>query len=926
MEPRPGWERVKEIFEGASACDESDRIEFLNEACAGDQDLRGQVEHLLAHHKPAFDFLEHPLVRLPALHLSSQPSHQVFVPDQIINHRFRIVRHLASGGMGEVYRATDLELHRDVAVKVVRNRLAHDPERIARLRQEGLATARLNHPNILTLFEIGQHEEILYVVTELLIGETLRVRLTPEGLPLRNALRWATEIARGLEAAHKEGIVHRDLKPENVFVTHDDRVKLLDFGLATLLSGQSLSPDPRTEVVDTAPFTVFGTPAYMAPEQVAGHSVDHRADIFAFGVILSEMLSGRRPHSHQDIRTTARSSWRLRALLRRCMAPHPKDRFQSTSDLVTALDRATRGFPLRRALALATGSMLVAVTASLSATWLSSVLWSPAHLDQGRVTDAALSRSTFAVLPIVNLSGDPHTEQVSEGVTSTIVHNIATLSGLTVASQADTARYLIGERSVASALNDLGVSLLLDLGLERTPAGFRLHGALHRAGTALPVWTGSYSGDVLAIQRAILEGLPQLLATGGFTGTVTAADRARLIRMPTASANALLEYFEGRRLLARPHAKTDVEDATAAFQRALEQDPDFVMALTSLSEAYSLRYQKTRDAVWLEKAAHTAGRALSLDATDASAHVALAKVKQQTGELAEAIREARLAVQLVPDSDGGHRLLGLLLADSGKSIEAVNELERAVSLRPNFWTNHYTLGYVRYMAGRYDEAIPSFLRVTHLQPNYPGGYVILGASYHRTGAIDLAIGHYEHAARLGPSSTAYANLGLIYYVDGRFDDALSSYRTALDHDPLSATLWRSIGDVYSKLNRHGDAVASYKHAIALSERQLAVNPRDALTLALVALCEAKLGHRSNAMRRASEAFALAQNDREVLFNRASTYAILRQPDKALTALRSALAHGYEPALARSDADLESLRSSPEFNRLLGGDTVLPVAQ
>ena len=269
IEPNPDrWERVKDIFEGASLREMADRVAFLDDACADDDDLRRQVEHLLAHQEPARDFLERPAVQWPNLTGSSEPSRRVFLPDHVIKGRFRIVHHLASGGMSEVYRARDLELQRDVALKVVRHRLADDPDRVARLRQEGLATARLNHPNIVTLFEIGQDQDVLYIVSELLIGETLRRRLASGRPPVQLALQWAREIAQGLDAAHHEGIVHRDVKPDNVFITQDGRVKLLDFGLAKLFSEQAQAGDVPGDPIDTAPFMVFGTPGYMAPEQV----------------------------------------------------------------------------------------------------------------------------------------------------------------------------------------------------------------------------------------------------------------------------------------------------------------------------------------------------------------------------------------------------------------------------------------------------------------------------------------------------------------------------------------------------------------------------------------------------------------------------------------------------------------------------------
>ena len=907
------WARVKQIFEDALEREPEQRLVFVAEAAGGDEALRRQVEHLLAADERAQDFLEQPVMRLPKQAGESAPSLLVFAAGDVLSERFRIIGHLASGGMGEVYRARDLRLERDVAIKVVRSRAAHDQQRVALLRQEALATARLNHPGIVTVYEIGQDRDLLYIVSELLDGVSLRARLDEGRLPVDLALQWAREIARALAAAHDHGIVHRDVKPENVFVTRDGRIKLLDFGLAKLLDLERAQGDAGSG--RTAPSLVGGTPGYMAPEQLEGRSVDRRADIFAFGAVLYEMLSGHRAAS-ATARHLGRVPRRLRPLVLRCLAETPEERFQSIGELLPALDSPVSSFSWRRA-GLVVASSVAVVTL---------LVLLPAARPIRDAISTALTRAipastppqqlSIAVLPVTNLTGDPQTEQVAGGIATTVARNLATVPGITVASQADTARYLAGNRDAQVALRELGVAAMLDIALERATDRFRMHVSLHAADRTA-AWARDYAGDIVSIQRELLRDLPGMLTAAGFHRRLGEADAARLMKLPTSNPAALLSYSEGRSLLAGIDATRQAEKAIGALERSLEHDPKFVAAMTSLADACLLRFDETQDSAWLERASGYAERALAIDARDASVHLSLARLKQRTGQVADANRELRIAVQLMPDSDEAHRALGLLLAQQGAHDEAARELQHAVSLRPHFWNNLYVLGYARYVAGRYDEAIASLKRVTELQPNYASAFVLLGASYQRLGATDQAIGNYEHAARIGQSANAYANLGLLYSIRGRLDAALAAYRTAIEKAPSSPDIWRNFGDVNAMAGRQADAIDAYRTATRLLEKQLAINPRDVAAIAALALCDAKLGRHDAAERRAAEAFALRPKDREVLYKRAAVYAILNQRERALEALRAAIAHGYEPALARDDEDLRSLRSSPEFKSLVG---------
>jgi serine/threonine protein kinase/Tol biopolymer transport system component len=337
------WRQIRDVLEKAVELPPGERSAYLNQACASDRPLRQEVEALLAGSEEVrSSFLQSSLLRM-----SLTPGTKL--------GDYEVKSLLGAGGMGEVYRARDSRLGRDVAIKVLPSFLTADSERRRRFEQEARAAAALNHPNILAVFQMGTYEGAPYLVSELLEGETLREEIQRGRLPLRKAVDYAMQIARGLAVAHEKGIVHRDLKPENLFVTKDGRVKILDFGLAKLTQPQSTSEhDAPTLTVGTEAGVIMGTVGYMSPEQVRGQTVDHRADIFAFGTILYEMLAGKRAFQKSTAadtmsailneepasvsQVTANIPPALQRVVHRCLEKNPEQRFQSASDLAFALD------------------------------------------------------------------------------------------------------------------------------------------------------------------------------------------------------------------------------------------------------------------------------------------------------------------------------------------------------------------------------------------------------------------------------------------------------------------------------------------------------------------------------------------------------------------------------------------------------------
>jgi serine/threonine protein kinase/dipeptidyl aminopeptidase/acylaminoacyl peptidase len=407
------WKKVEPIYQAALDRDVAARPAFLAEACAGDVELRREVESLLEAHRPQDRFLESGALNAVARELAMDS------PRATAGQRlgaYELIELLGAGGMGEVWRALDPGLRRHVAIKILPSQYSLDPDRLRRFEQEARAAGRLNHPNVLSVYAIGQHDGAPFLVTELLEGATLRQKLAGGALPEARALEYADQLVQGLAAAHDKGIVHRDLKPENVFITSDGRVKILDFGLAKLAS-----TSPQQELpTQTATGMALGTPAYMAPEQIRGQPVDHRADVFAFGALLYEMMAGRRPFVGETSAETmtailrqeppplAGVSAQVEQIVRHCLEKEPAARYQSARDLgfqlrlgrhpstpIAALPMAGRR---RRALvASLVGLIVLAATATL--TWWLTRPGPPASTptfrrltsDSGLSTDPALS-------------------------------------------------------------------------------------------------------------------------------------------------------------------------------------------------------------------------------------------------------------------------------------------------------------------------------------------------------------------------------------------------------------------------------------------------------------------------------------------------------------------------------------------------------
>jgi serine/threonine-protein kinase len=703
---------------------------------------------------------------------------------------FRVLEEIGAGGMGVVYRGLDLRLNRPVAIKVLSPQALAEPERRERFVREARAASALNHPNIVTIYEIASGEGFDFIAMELVEGESLRAAIPPHGLPAAVAVERAIQIAHALDAAHQKGIVHRDLKPENVLVTRDGRVKILDFGLARLApepaDGRDAAP---TASLITRPGVIMGTPGYMSPEQVRGARVDARSDIFSLGALLYEMLTGARAfHGGSQVETLnailkeeppgpgAGRSFPpgLERIVRQCLRKEPAERFQSARDVALALEavsdasapsRAPQPARKRRRLV----GLGLAALAGVALTFGSFAL-----RERLRGEPSAGPIRSIAVLPLQNLSGDPEQEYFADGMMDALIGDLSRVTALRVISRTSTMRYKGTRVSLAQLARELNVDAVVEGSLLWSGERVRVSAQLSHARGDRTLWAGSYERDlrdVLALQRELAQSITQEIRV-----KLTPEEHARLRGAPSVDPEVYQAYLKGRYHLQK-RTRDEVRQAIDYFQQALGRNPSYAPGYAGLSACYSALGSVALGGSpgELRPLGLTAARkALELDDGLAEAHVALANLQLSMWEWAPAERGLRRAIALNPSDSFAHRVLSDYLTVFDRMEEALGEARVAEQLDPFAWQAPHQIGIVFLYARRYDEAIAELRRALELNPKESSSHWNLGVSYAGQGRLDEAVAAHDRALELSGRSAAYVgSLGRIHAQAGRRKQALA---------------------------------------------------------------------------------------------------------------------------------------------------------
>src|SRR3989449_4152079 len=478
------YHRIQALLQSALEREPDERGSFLNEACAGDESLRRQVESLLESYEQAGSFLESPAAQVGAPLVTGARA-KLAAGDAV--GPYTILSRIGSGGMAEVYLAQDSRLGRNIALKLLSVSFTNDTERVRRFRQEAAAASALNHPNILTIYEVGQTDSAHFIATEFIEGETLRQRLTRAQIPLTEALDITIQIASALSAAHAAGIIHRDIKPENIMIRRDGYVKVLDFGIAKLTEktneGQDTNPEAATRILlNTSPGMIMGTVSYMSPEQSRGLTVDARTDIWSLGVVLYEMVEGRVPFagatmSHMIVSILDKEpaplmqhpgapGRELERVVIKALAKNREQRYQKVSEMLIDLRHMKQEMEFEEKLRRSGQSSAEMIGGSCGETVL--VNSKPAESSSPKLATPRSKRKrktkaidSLAVLPFINASADPETEYLSDGITESIINNLSQLSQLRVMARSTVFRYIGRESDPREVGQELGVRAVL---------------------------------------------------------------------------------------------------------------------------------------------------------------------------------------------------------------------------------------------------------------------------------------------------------------------------------------------------------------------------------------------------------------------------------------------------------------------------------
>jgi serine/threonine-protein kinase len=695
---------------------------------------------------------------------------------------YEILSALGAGGMGEVYRARDTRLGREVAIKVLPAGVSSDPDRLRRFEQEARAASALNHPNILTIYDVGTHSGSPYVVSELLDGGTLRERISGAALPARRVIDYGLQIAHGLGAAHEKGIVHRDLKPENLFVTKDERVKILDFGLAKLTqperAGEPATKAP-TQTAGTEPGVVMGTVGYMSPEQVRGVSVDHRSDIFSFGAILYEMLTGRRAFRGDSAADTMSAILReepppagtnreippsLERTVRHCLEKSPQARFQAARDVAFAIEEASGapGSAASAGAAAPAGRRRVARFAAIGA-FLAAVIVIAAlavrplreRLFRGAASGPIQS---IAVLPLENFSHDPEQEYFADGMTEELITNLAQIGSLRVISRTSAMAYKGTKKRVPEIGRELNVDAVLEGSVQRAGQRVRITAQLVRVATDQHLWARSYERDlkdVLGLQSDVAQAVAREVRAA-----VTPEERARLARARPVDPEVHELYLQGRQHVSMSVEK-ELRSAIALFERGLAKDPNDARCWAGLADAWaglSDLYLPPMEA--MPKAREAAQKALRLDDSLSDAHASLGFVyTTYDWKWAEAEEELRRALELNPGYAVAHDWYGWLLAALGRRTECSRESRLARELDPLSPMLQSDAGWVAMVSRQPDEAIGPLRRAIEIEPAFGLAHATLAIVNAQKGLRSDALAEARKAQEVDHSLLVLAMTG-----------------------------------------------------------------------------------------------------------------------------------------------------------------------
>jgi TolB-like protein/Tfp pilus assembly protein PilF len=948
------FQTIEQIYRAALAQQPDQISGFLDSACKGDAALRHKVEALLSSRQRADGFIESSAVSLAAKLI--QNGHGQSLVGYTIGH-YKISESIGAGGMGEVYLATDTVAGRKAALKLLPLRFTGDAERLKRFEQEARAVVGLNHPNVVTVYEIGEENSIHYIASELIEGETLRDRLARGPMQLSEALDVAIQVTSALAAAHQAGIVHRDIKPENIMLRPDGYAKVLDFGIAKLAEQELPTSMPKDEalfLVETNLGSVLGTVRYMSPEQARGGHVDKTTDIWSLGVVLYEMVSGHGPFSGDTPkevmssilekeppplkRSVAHAPAELQQIIGKALRKDPAQRYRSAHELLHALKELRRKleFKLQRAAAplwLRWARSPVALVVMLLAAALALTFPFFRHRN---LTTSLPPEKSIAVLPLENLSDDKENAFFADGVQDELLSNLSKIKDLKVISRTSVMQYKSGtRRNLKEIAQQLGVSNVVEGSVRRSGDHVRVSVQLVDTRTDRHLWAENYDRKVADSVSLQGELATEIAAAVG--ATLTPQEKARVEAKPTNNPAAYDAYLRARAIPVDWGfaLKGDIQSAIRLYEQAVKLDPNFTLAWAYLSIAQiqsawkeDVEQKPARRAAAKDSLNH----ALALDPNLPEVHLARGYNEQDD---TRSLAEFRQAEKGLPNSADVIEAIARVQRALGHWDEAVADLRRAIELDPRNIGASNNLALTYCATRRFPEAVATLDRVLAWDPTNARALLT------KADAL-LAIGDLQAAEPLLANPELPANRRATYAL---FQRNYAAAIEILSKDLAVERQQRDPGDILSlafSQQLAGDlagARATYQKVIEDFRRQLEkVTPGsyvEADTHIRLGVTYAGLGKADFAIAEGQKAMALVPSSKHPEFGpveedeMARIYAQLGDADHAIPMLKRLLRTPYPsatfltPATLRLDPIWDHIRNDPRFQELIAENAPLP---